>query len=1334
MKKCFIIFFSLYLFLPVFPVHFKHIGMGDGLSQTSVMSIHQDILGRMWFGTREGITIYDGNNTIVYKPWADDEDRDPTEALYGNQCDFIRSNREGDVFFRTDGALMRYDIRKQSFQLVRSSGVRTLSTYNGNIWCVVEDSIYTYNAAGDSLQFRAKTDIASIFCMLVLSENKIWLGANSGLYLMENGATPEVIIPYKDIYSLFESSSKDIWVSCRMEGLYKITPNGTISFYSEFNPAQTRIASNQVREFIEDNHGNIWFGTFKGLQKFNPYTQEFSLYTRSNLPGGLSHTSVFSLFFDRQGTIWAGTYYGGVNYFNPERDIFSHYVDNPNRNDCLNYPFVGNMVEDKNGDLWICTEGGGLNQLNRKSQTFHYFVSEDKNGPPHNNLKSISYDEKRDILYIGTHTGGLAKFHIPTQHFHHYLEQSDDPLSPRPNYVIHHTMIYNDHLYVSARNGLFRMDLNTEKFTSLGHYCENFFIDSKGYLWYSSSGNLTRLNTNDFSEVKRISYREQGVRFNATKIIEYEGSIYFGTRGSGLYKYNDADDTFTAYTVSSGHLMSNYCYNMVLTKSGNLLISGDKGVTFFNPQQEISRFVKLGVSLPITSITEGCGVVICDNDEIFVGGSDGLTSFREAELHLDKKEYTLYFSDIYIHNQQLTPKDNPKVLSQVLPFTDKVNLSYRQNNLVINFASTNYVDIQRNNEYEYMLEGFDSGWNPTNLYSIYYTNLNPGSYKLIVRERASSFDTPQAREISLYIHISQPWYNTGWAWMGYILVTFSVLTFIIHTQNSRRTLAVSLEKEQLEKERNEKLTQAKLRFFTNISHEFRVPLTLIISQIDLLSQSASLSPSVYNKILKISKNANRMRGLINELLEFRKLEQNFVSLRVSEQDLTHFLKDIYLAFHELSAQKQISYQLSTPKDQLYLWFDAYQLQKVFFNLLSNAFKFVREGGSIDLVIKEADNGVIVQVIDNGIGLSPEESWRIFDLFYQAENGISSSDSNPGTGIGLALSQHIIQLHHGEIGVQSEPNYGTIFSVKLLKGKDHFENDGKTVVLDHPEEPTIREVTLSETLTEKDYEIMAKTFPDTNEGAKYRVLLVEDNEELLQMLHTLFAPLYTVIVAHDGKEGLEIAMKEKPDLIVSDVMMPRMTGTEMCMHIKNNIDLCHIPVVLLTALDSVEQNIEGLQQGADDYIGKPFHSKILLIRCNNIIRNRLLMQRTLNEQPDFDLSSLALNSLDQNLLKRINQVIEEHLNDPEFDVDKLAADAGLSRSSLFSKFKALTGITPNEFIRNQRLKRAAILLREHQELQIVEIAEQLGFGSSVYFSRVFKTRYGVSPAQYRKKQE
>lgn len=1327
MKGWLLILIFLCRFPAIFSAHFKHIGMRDGLSQTSVMSIHQDMLGRMWFGTREGITIYDGNTTTVFKAGINTSNKKQTTVYFGNKCDFIRSNQEGDVFFRSDGALIRYDIRQQKFHTLRTNEVKTLASHNGEVWCAISDSLFTYDASGDSLLFRLKTNIPTLSCLLIL-DHQIWLGSSQGLYLMENEAAPKEILPRLDIYSLFQSSTKDLYIGSRMDGLYKIAPDGTQTVYrGQQSSAGLSIASDQIREFVEDNQGNIWFGTFKGLQKYNPTTGEFSLYTRNNLPGGLTHSSIFSLCFDQQGTIWAGTYYGGVNYFNPERDIFSYYVDNPDRNDCLSYPFVGNMIEDKQGDLWICTEGGGLNYLNRQTQTFRHFRAEDKNGPPHNNLKSISYDRKRDRIYIGTHTGGLARFDIPTQRFYHYATKAPDS----PSEIIHHTEIYNDHLYVSARNGLFKMNMDTEEFVALNDYCVNFHIDSEGFLWYAYSKRLTRINLNDLSDRKEMYPEKHGVRFDITQITEFNNDIYFGTLGSGFYKYNKADSSFTAYTVAGGYLTSDYCYNLTSTQNGHLVITGDKGITFFDPKKETSRFVKLSVSLPITSITEGCGLLVCENGEIFVGATDGMTSFKEEKLNLEKKDYSLYFSTIQIHNAPISPEDNSRVLSQALPFTSDLRLRYNQNNIVVGFASTNYVDIQKNNEYEYTLEGFDADWNPANRDGIYYTNLNPGTYRLIVREKTNAFNPTGVQEIALNIVISQPWYNTVWAWMAYLLITASVMAFIIHTRNSRRALALSLEKEQQEKERNEKLTQAKLHFFTNISHEFRVPLTLITSQIDLIFQKTSLSPTVYNQLLKISKNANRMRGLINELLEFRKLEQHFVTLRVSEQPLVPFLNDIYMSFRELASQKEIDYRMSVTNEALTLWFDAYQLQKVFFNLLSNAFKFTREKGNVELRVKEEANSVTIQIIDTGVGLTPDEASRIFDLFYQAKSTADMTDMGSRSGIGLTLSKSIVQLHHGEISVQSEQGYGTILSVRLLKGKAHFEQDKNAVLLDQTDEPIPEKDNRTEMLTEQDYENLVNTLPEANDGKRHTILLVEDNEELLYNLQILFKPLYRVLSAHDGKEGLETAIKEKPDLVVSDVMMPRMTGTELCMHIKNNIDLCHIPVVLLTALDSVEKNIEGLQQGADDYIAKPFHSKMLLIRCNTIIRNRMLMQRKLNEQPDFDLPSLAVNILDQNLLKRINDVIEERLIDPQFDVDQLASEAGLSRSSLFSKFKALTGVTPNEFIRNQRLKRAAILLREQPELPIVEIAERLGFGSSVYFCRIFKSHYGVSPTRYRK---
>lgn len=1303
--------------------------MRESLPQVSVMSVYQDQLGRMWFGTREGISIYDGERMKIYKDWGKENSDSRISILMGHPCDFIIGNKNGDVFFRTSNAMVKYDIHEEQFRII-SEDIHTITSYNGEVWAAYNNTIYKYDEKGDSLCTQLKTNLPEITC-LQISGNKIWAGTLEGLYVINKENDILRVINDVEIYRLFESSTKDIWVGTRTEGLYRITNDRKITFYSETHPAPHRLASNQIREFAEDRSGNIWFGTFLGLHKYNPHTDQFTIYEQDILPGSLSHSSVFSLFIDDQETIWAGTYYGGVNYFNPEKEIFAHYTANPSRKECLNHPFVGHMEEDNAGNIWICTEGGGLNFMDRDTHLFKHYKAGTGNTVLQNNLKNITYDKKRNRLYIGTHRGGLSRYDIKTGIFHNYLNDYKDD-NKMPDDIIFHTMLYNDKLYVSARNGTFIMDLDTDEFRWICRNAQNFTIDSKGNIWIIIGAELIRIKLDDPNDTKTYSLPEYNIHFELKRIIETKDKyIYFVALGSGLYRYEEASDSFTCYSQESGHLLSNYCYNIAETNQNELLITSDKGVTFFNPSSGKSRFTKLGENLPITSITDGCGILICRNNELFIGGSDGLTSFRREDLDKKEKDYSLYFSELYIHNDRVYPGSSNSILKQALPYSQSIKLNYKQNNLILNFASTNYIDIQKNHEFEYKLEGFDSDWISTSLTSIYYTNLNPGKYKLIVREKSPSLTAQQQREISLNIIISPPWYNTIWAWIIYILSTIIITYLIIRTKNARRELTLSLEREREEKARNEELNQAKLQFFTNISHEFRTPLTLIISQIDLLFQHNSLSPGIYNKIIKISKHAAQMRNMISELLEFRKIEQNHISLRVSGQNIIPFLKDIYFSYYELAVRQNITFKFHDEEKNILLWFDPSQLQKVFNNLLSNAFKYTKAGGNIDIYIEEENAEVNIKVIDTGIGLSSDDQSHIFDRFYQANNGKQFSDSNPGTGIGLALSKSIVNLHHGKITVQSQLGYGTIFTVSLLKGNTHFGQDKKCVILEKPEEPTIEKDSIRVDIPVSGNDEFYKDFATTEEGNPYTVLIVEDNEELLQTLNTLFSPFYKVIFAVNGEEGLRLANEEKPDLIVSDVMMPVMSGMEMCMKIKNNINLCHIPVVLLTALDTVDHNIEGLRQGADDYISKPFHAKVLLMRCNNLIKNRQLIKSRFNKQIDFDVKLLAVSPLDQKLMNRVFEIMEKNMDNPDFDVNIFANELGMGRSSLFTKFKSLTGMTPNDFVQNQRLKRAATLLQENPDMRISEISEQLGFVSTVYFSRCFKAQFGMSPAQFRK---
>ena len=1322
-----------------YPIYFKHIGMQEGLSQLSVMAIYQDNLGRMWFGTEEGISIYDGVQTKVYKP---SEFHRQNANPIGNQTHFIAGDKDGNVFFDSDQSLIRYDIQTQKFSCLRKSNVYTVASIKGTIWVGIADSILTWNPDKNDFDFvtRLENRNQRATCLLEDSGGRYWIGTTDGLFRMNDDKSLTCMIMGEDIYDLYEDSKYNLWISIRMNGMYKRDVHGNFTRY-RYDPSNpNNISSNQVRDFVEDNFGNIWFGTFTGLNKYNPISNQFEVYARNPLPGSMTHSSVFPVYKDRQGTIWLGTYYGGVNYFNPETDIFTVYAANNSRNDCLNYPFVGNMVEDKDNNIWICTEGGGLNFFDRKTKKFTYFMAdENRNSIAHNNLKAIAYSPERNKLYIGTHTGGLSIYDIKNKRF-------KNPYFEDPSYAviagdrINQMRIYNDELICTGPKGIFKMNLYTEKVSPLfksGKYYGNtcFLIDSKGYIWLAYGKGVWKINLKN--EEDKVQYRsgENGLgTFPISQIIEdKEGRIFLGTRGSGLFHYDEKNKRFIGYTTENSFIASDYCYELTLSTLDQLVITGDKGITFFDPDQNLFKVVELGTALPLTGINIGCGILVCKNGEIFVGSSNGMATFFEQQLFNSAKDYQLYFSDLFINNEQVSPGDHNKVLATALPFTREIELAYNQNNLIFTFTSNNYVNTLKKASYEYMLEGFDKKWIPCKDNNIFYTNLNPGKYTLIVREIQYDPNQEQPRTIKMDIHIHSPWYASNLAYFLYFILIISILYSIYRFKKSQYMLQTSLEMERKEKEAIEELNQAKLQFFSNISHEFRTPLTLIISQIELLLQSSSLSPSVYNKLLKVYKNTYHMRNLISELLDFRKLEQGHMKLKVYEQDIVPFLKEIYLSFYEYASSRSITYNFTAPQENVLCYFDPKQMQKVFYNLLSNAFKYTKPNAAIEMILENKENEVTIKVIDNGIGISKEDIDKIFDRFYQAENGISNITKTPSTGIGLSLTKSIIELHHGTIQVESTPGYGSIFIVHLQKGCTLFTEEE----LAQKQQEKQTESLIPDTVAFSDH---MEEFSDTEQkelliegdDSPHTILLVEDNEELLQILNSLFSPTYRVLLARNGKEGLEKARAERPDIIVSDVMMPEMSGTEMCLKIKNDFDVCHIPVVLLTALTSAEQNIEGLQRGADDYINKPFNAKVLLARCNNLVRNRIILQKKFSQQKDFDAQSLASNPIDQKFLDTVNSIIEKNLDNIDFDMNMMARELGLSRSSLYAKFKALTGMTPNDFVLNCKLKRAAIMLTENPDLQIADISDRLGFGSPRYFTRCFKAQFEITPAEYRKK--
>lgn len=656
--------------------------------------------------------------------------------------------------------------------------------------------------------------------------------------------------------------------------------------------------------------------------------------------------------------------------------------------------------------------------------------------------------------------------------------------------------------------------------------------------------------------------------------------------------------------------------------------------------------------------------------------------------------------------------------------------------MILSFALPDYKQQLSQKQFQYKLDGFDKKWIKTSQTEVHYTNLDPGTYTLRVAAINNSSNQSgdiTDKEISMQLTISAPWYATWWAFLLYIISFIGCLYYFISSRIAKRTLALSLEKERFEKQQIEQLNQEKLVFFTNVSHEFRTPLTLIISHIDIILQKSSLNPSIYNQILKIRKNAQQMSNLISELLEFRKLEQNHKTLQISQQDITPFLKEIYFSFVDYAHLRNIHYDFQLSETPTLCWFDSQLLEKVFFNLLSNAFKYTPDNGNIIISGRTTDNEVEISISDTGSGIAKNDVSQIFARFFQANNQKPGEYSSPGTGIGLALSKTIVEKHHGTITVDSTLGKGSTFTVRLPRNADVFQADKNIQLSNQQQESSIVPGSL-DVLPETDTYLTESVHTENAEEKTHTVLLVEDNEELLQLLTELFSPFYEVICATNGEEGLKQVYEHKIDLIISDIMMPKMSGTEMCLQIKNNIDYCHIPLILLTALNSTEQNIEGLNRGADDYITKPFHAQLLLARANNLIRSRLLMQHQFDKKPISEIDLTCINPLDKDILKRTAESIEQHIDDTEYDIPVLCKEVGIGRSLLYTKFKALTGMTPNNFILNYRLKHAAALLQQYPDIPIAEVSDRCGFSSPVYFSRCFKNQYGCTPQNYRKEKK
>lgn len=1334
MKQFFTLLFLIFSvqYLPADDIYFNHLGNSDGLSQINVLSIYQDETGAMWFGTVEGLCRYNGRETETFV--SSSKNKGLTQNIIYSIC----GDKRGNIYIRADYDLIKYNIHKQEFETIKQGGVRTFFYKDNTLWYVLDGSIRQYKNNESEEYCKLDKSIGRVACMYIDGDNSIWLGSDKGITILysKNNQNKRNVLENISVTTIYKDSKQNIWVGSFNDGVYLLNKNARQMAHYTHIAGQRSLSNNQIRTIIEDRSGKMWIGTFFGLNRYDPVIQDWSVYIHvDNIPHSISHTSIFSLYEDSQGTIWAGTYFGGVNYFNTDMNNFRFYNANHSSENHLSFPFVGRMAEDDSGNLWICTEGGGLNCLNLSTRRFSHYMYDGYNyeSTSKNNLKSIWYHQGK--LYIGLHTGGLAIFDTKTKKYKTLTSDKKDPYSLSSN-SIREMQHYNGDLYVLTSLNLMRMDINSEKFYPLSEdpklqqvigndFIYSFYIDSKDRIWVSGFDKLRCVNLHS-KEYKDYMYEEDNPhsigKFRVTTILETKkGELFFGTAGSGVFKYRAKTDDFESYTKDKNSLESDFCYYITETSAGNLIVLSNSTITVLDPKGNGNIIFQSSPNFPITGFFQGSSAYVTKEHEIFIGGINGLVSLFEPDLkNVTSSNYNLYFDKLYINNKLVQPGDNTRILRKTLSQSSMVELKHNQNNITVEFASSNYI-FHTVREYEYKLDGFDNEWKLATSNTLIYTNMNPGKYKLLVREADKGHG---AKICELDIKISPPIYASMPAYMLYSMLFILSLIGLIKFSTWRSRLNSALEMERREKEQIEKLNQSKLSFFTNISHELRTPLTLIIGQTEMALKESDLSTELHNKISKVYKNATHMRTLITELLDFRKQELGFIKLRISEINIVDYVKGIYESFTEYAVKLNISYRFECSENTIMAFVDPSQYHKAISNLLSNAFKYTYENGEITVRVKPAGRFVSIQVEDNGIGISTEELSKIFERFYQVE--YRSSKFSLGTGIGLALAKQVIESHKGKINVTSANNKGSIFEILLLLGKDHFSEEElaysqKNIIL--YESPDI------DILESEDTSVI-----DEEDGTSVpSVLIVEDSNEVLELLVEAFSQKYKVYTATNGKAGLKKTLEIQPDLIISDVMMPEMSGKEMCYQIKNNINISHIPVLLLTAQTSASQTIEGYMYGADDYVTKPFNIEVLLSRCHSLIMNRKLLYQSIsrNETNPPVITSNVLSEYEQAFIDKAIKIVRKNFDNSEFDMNILASELGLGRNKLYSQIKEISGLTPNEFTLNIKLKEACHLLENVPNMNISDIAYSLGFSTTKYFSKTFKTFYDISPMQWRK---
>jgi signal transduction histidine kinase/ligand-binding sensor domain-containing protein/DNA-binding response OmpR family regulator len=1297
--------------------------VNNSINSNLIYVVYVDTRNRLWVGTDEGLCLY--NRDLNTFENIDIQKKTGKETVISVKS--IIEDNNGNLFLGTfNGGLLKLNTESRKITSIK---LDIPNSANCLINCLAKDkngTIYLGTNFGLKIVDPRKNEVkkvnikqhdlltGTIVSMCIDSKQNLWIG-NGYKGLVKVDLNPKIKqavlypITRKRIMSILAADPKTILCATENDGLIIVNDHGDIQKKYANSKFNTRsLSSNSVWSLFLDKEKRIWLGYYnKGLGVFDKINSKVNII--ESLPGNpqsLQTSCVTGIAKDSEGQLWISMEGGGVDVYNPKTKIFRHITkSDTSLYSGLTNDNITNVFIDKNQNIWLSSWNEGIFVLKKGSRNFINYNTKNTPGLTSDNIMSIAQDS-RGVIWIGTFAKGLHYYTPSDSQFHH--------CDSKPFYT----------------NGLINLDIR------------KVIADSDNAVWVGSTTGLYKVNTDDFVTFSVTSFRnkmsEKLKNHKSTHTINtlYQAKnkeIWIGTDGAGLFSYNKKRDLLKWYINFKG-LHEKSISSISESNDGCIWISGKKGITKLDLKNKISFNYSTYDGLLGNDFNNN-SVLKDKNGLLYFGSYEGLNYFDPSSLVKSKKQLPIYLTDLKLFNKSVAPLEKNSPLIKVLSETKKIILKHDQSVFTIDFIAINYSFPARN-EFAYYLEGFEDSWNYVgSKRSATYTNLAPGNYVFKVKASEKNGVWNQ-KPLELKIEILPPWWKTSFAYLFYSLLLFAAVHFANQYYQNRFKQKQMIEFEQKKAIQIEKLNNKKLQFFTNISHEFRTPLTLILNPLgDIIRNSAQELPNgVLNKLKTIQKSSDRLSRLINELMDFNQLQFNQMTIKLQLIEVVNFTKEIVSYFDEEALSRGIQLEFESNKTSLKDWIDPKMFEKIIFNVLSNAFKVTPDNGKIKVKIVVNEEFINFPMInstntypsfeiiveDTGAGLDKKDIKRIFDRFYQVNN--LNKAYYGSTGIGLEVVRGFVELHKGIIEVESELGVGTTFKLVFPIGKDFF-NENEISLEEFKKEKKISYTPIIEKTEEQSQENHEK------QDRIYTILIVEDNVELRNYLKNELKKEYKVLVAENGQVGLELALQKLPDLILTDVIMPVMSGLELCKSIKADLKTSHIPLMMLSAKALVKDKLEGIDSGADMYLSKPFDMDILKSSLVQLINSRQIMFNKFYNGITPKAKEKTT-TLDNEFIKNALNYINENISEPELSVEVLASKVFLSRSQLYRKIKTLTGVSVNEFIRNVRLEKAKELIELGND-NITEISYKVGFSSPSYFTKCYKEKYGYLPTHNNK---